>query len=163
MGGVVFIQPMDETAFAPFGDLITPKGQPTMMINQGKCGRYHDLAQLDFSGGAAAISVFEGTPYDLPLELKMMERHPLGSQAFIPMSADPYLVIVAPDNGGQPGTPLAFRANAGQGVNYHRNVWHGVLTPLGNTRLFSVVDRVGEGNNLEEFWFDAPWRVMNPA
>ena len=163
MNREVSIQPLTAGAFAPFGDIISATGTPTMMINQGKCGRYHDLAQLDFGGGQAAISIFEGTPYDLPLDLVMMERHPLGSQAFIPMSADPYLVIVAPDAGGDPGTPVAFRAHAGQGVNYHRNTWHGVLTPLGDTRHFSVIDRVGEGNNLVEYWFDVPWRIIENA
>ena len=88
-----------------------------------------------------------------------MERHPLGSQAFVPMSADPYLVIVAPDDAGAPSTPVAFRVGAGQGVNYLRNVWHAVLTPLGDTRLFAGVDRVGPGENVQEHWFDQPWTV----
>ena len=89
----------------------------------------------------------------------MVERHPLGSQAFIPMSADPFLVIVAPDEQGAPGTPRAFLTKPGQGVNYRRNVWHGVLTPLHRKSLFAVVDRVGGGNNLEEHWFSDPYHV----
>lgn len=160
MSRTLTVQPLTQDAFALFGDVLEPRGDPTMMINQGKCGRYHDLARLDFGGGQAAISIFEGTPYTLPLDLAMMERHPLGSQAFVPMSAHPYLVIVAPDVGGVPGVPCAFRAVAGQGVNYLRNVWHAVLTPMGDTRLFAVVDRVGPGDNVQEYWFDQPWRVV---
>lgn len=159
----IAILPLTADAFAPFGDVIEASGAPTVMINEGKCGRYNDLANLDFStdeGGRAAISIFEGESYDLPLTLHMVERHPLGSQAFLPLSDDPFLVIVAPDENGVPGTPRAFLTRAGQGVNYRRNVWHGVLTPLAGKRYFAVVDRVGEGNNLEEHWFNDPYRIV---
>ncbi len=89
----------------------------------------------------------------------MMERHPLGSQAFLPMSLQPFLVIVAPDAGGRPGAPVAFLTGPGQGVNYHRGTWHGVLTPLHAPGLFAVVDRIGEGSNLEEYWFEEPYEI----
>jgi ureidoglycolate lyase len=88
-----------------------------------------------------------------------VERHPLGSQAFVPMTEDPFLVVVAPDEGGRPGAPLAFITGPRQGVNYLRNVWHGVLTPLGRASPFLIVDRIGTGNNLEEFRYDASWTV----
>ncbi len=91
----------------------------------------------------------------------MVERHPDGSQAFIPMSMDPFLVIVAPDAGGAPGTPLAFRTAPGQGVNFLRNTWHGVLTPLAGPGLFAVIDRIGDTANLEEHWFDVPYVVQD--
>ena len=89
----------------------------------------------------------------------MVERHPLGSQGFIPMSLDPFLVVVAPDAGGAPRQPLAFRTAPGQWVNIARNTWHGVLTPLHAPGLFAVIDRIGEGANLEEHWFDQPYLV----
>ena len=143
-----------------YGDIIGPSGEPTVMINRGKCGRYHDIATLDFANGKAGISVFEGQPYDLPLILDFMERHPLGSQAFLPLSAEPYLVIVAADADGAPDRPRAFLANSDRGVNYHRNTWHGVLTPLNEKALFAVVDRIGEGNNLQEHTFYSPYRVV---
>lgn len=154
------IEPLTAEAFAPFGDLIEPSGEPTVMINRGKCGRYTDIANLDFSDGEAGISVFEGEPYDLPLVLDFMERHPLGSQAFLPLSAEPYLVIVAADANGAPGVPRAFLANSDQGVNYHRNTWHGVLTPLNHKALFAVVDRIGKGSNLQEHTFEPPYRIV---
>lgn len=135
-----------------------------MVVNGGRCGRYHDLATLDFGGGRAAISVFVSRHRDLPLTLEWMERHPLGSHAFLPLSADPFLVVAARDSDGAPGRPEAFLTAPGQGVNYRRGVWHAVLTPLRRTARFAVVDRVGEGGNLEEHRFDAPWVVRhNPG
>jgi ureidoglycolate lyase len=147
-------------AFAPFGDVLAAAGQPDRIINQGLCGRHHDRARLDFADGRAGISVFDARPRTLPYRLEMVERHPDGSQAFLPMTPAPFLVVVAPDDGGAPGTPLAFLTAPGQGVNYHRGVWHGILTPLSAPGLFAVVDRVGDGPNLQEHWFDDPWTVM---
>jgi ureidoglycolate lyase len=86
----------------------------------------------------------------------MVERHPLGSQAFIPMSLDPFLVVVAEGEDPVPGRIRAFLTAPGQGVNLLRNCWHGVLTPLQAPGLFAVVDRIGEGANLEEHWLPEP-------
>jgi len=160
MSQEIVIEPLTADAFAPYGDIIEPSGEPTVMINRGKCGRYHDIANLDFADGKAGISVFEGQPYSLPFTLDLMERHPLGSQAFLPLTKEPYLVIVAQDANGSPATPRAFLAKADQGVNYHRNIWHGVLTPLNQTALFAVVDRIGEGCNLEEHSFNVPYQII---
>jgi ureidoglycolate lyase len=82
----ILIQPISAAGFAPFGDLLQATGQPDKIINQGLCGRYHDLAQMDFSDGRAGLSLFNAEPRALPMPLQMMERHPEGSQAFIPMS-----------------------------------------------------------------------------
>jgi len=155
----IIAQPLTTHAFAPFGDVIALRNTPDKLINQGRCGRHHDLAQLDFADGRAGISLFDAEPVALPFDVDMMERHPHGSQAFIPMSMTSFLVIVAPDNAGQPGQPSAFLTAVGQGVNLHRGTWHGVLTPLSKPGLFMVVDRIGPGDNLEEHWFDVPWRV----
>jgi ureidoglycolate lyase len=154
------IRAISTEAFAPFGDLIEVAGDPDKIINAGLCGRFHDRATLDFGDGRAGISLFDARARALPLTLDLVERHPEGSQAFIPMTQAPFLVIVAPDVGGAPGRPLAFETGPGQSVNYHRNVWHGVLTPLHAPGLFAVIDRIGAGCNLEEFRFDAPWRVV---
>ena len=154
------IQPITAAAFAPFGDLITLRDTPDKIINQGLCGRHHDLADMDFGeDGRSGISLFNAEARNLPLTLDMMERHPEGSQAFIPMTQHPFLVVVAKDDNGRPATPLAFRTEAGQGVNYHRNTWHGVLTPLRAPGLFAVVDRIGNTPNLQEHWFDVPYTV----
>lgn len=150
---------LTKRAFAPFGDVLEAEGPPDRLINQGLCGRHHDLAQLDFGEGRAGISVFDAKPRDLPLDLEMMERHPDGSQAFLPMHKHPYLVVVAQDTDNAPTNLQAFLAAPGQGVNYHRNTWHSVLTPLRSPGLFAVIDRIGAGDNLEEHWFEIPWRI----
>ncbi len=156
----IVIESLRPAVFAPFGDVLEAAGEPDKIINQGLCGRFHDLATLDFGdGGRAGISLFKAEPRHLPLTLDMVERHPDGSQCFVPMSHDPFLVIVAPDAGGVPGTPRAFRTAPGQAINFHRGTWHGVLTPLHAPGLFAVIDRIGAGPNLEEHWFDAPYRV----
>ena len=151
--------PLEAAAFAPFGDVLEAAGEADHIINQGRCGRFHDRARLDFGDGRAGVSIFRAEPRALPYALDMFERHPEGSQAFISMSEHPFLVIVAPDAGGVPGAPRAFVAGPGQGVNYLRGVWHGVLAPLHTPGLFAVIDRIGPGANLEEHWLDAPVTV----
>jgi ureidoglycolate lyase len=106
------------------------------------------------------ISLLSGEPYRLPLELRMVERHPLGSQAFIPLSDNPFLVVVAEETGSGPGKPLAFKTKPGQSVNIGRNVWHGILTPLDGISSFAVIDRGGEGINLEEHFYDQPFLIL---
>jgi len=161
MTTMIAIDPLTTEAFGPFGDVIERRGDPSFPINDGMCDRYHDLAKLDFAGADARpiISIGHGRPYALPLTLSMVERHPLGSQAFIPLTDRPFLVVVAPDIGGVPGTPLAFLSNGRQGVNYHRNTWHGVLTPLDVEGDFLIVDRGGSGENLEEYFFKEPFLI----
>lgn len=154
------LSPLTQAAFEPFGDVIQVQDLPSVVINQGNCSRYSDLATLDFSEGRAGISVFHAKCYSSPLTLSMLERHPEGSQAFIPMSSDPFLVIVAADEDGRPGTPLVFLTDGLQGVNYHRNVWHAVLTPIQGNGLFTVVDRIGEGPNLQEYWLETPFQIV---
>lgn len=159
MSGRIAIEALAAETFAPFGDVIEAAGAPDKLINQGLCGRYHDRARVDFGEGRAGISVFDAEPRTLPVTLDMVERHPEGSQCFLPMTLAPFLVVVAPDDGGKPGQPRAFRTSPGQGVNFLRGTWHGVLTPLAAPGLFGVVDRIGEGANLEEHWFEIPYTI----
>lgn len=156
------IEPLDAEAFAPFGQVIDIAGAHHYPINAGMTERYHDLARVELGGVHARplISIFRGQPYALPLSLKLVERHPLGSQAFYPLSNNPWLVIVAEDHGGIPGRPRVFRPLPGQGVNIAMNTWHGVLTPLEAESDFIVVDRGGDGQNLEEHHFAEPWLIL---
>lgn len=156
-------QPLTAEAFAQFGDVLEVAGPPTKLINAGMCGRHHDLGQLDFSDGQAGISLFDATPRALPYTLDLLERHPDGSQCFVPMHGNEWLVTVAPDADGQPGVPLAFLVGAGQAVNIHRGVWHGVLTPLHAPGLFAVIDRIGAGANLQEYPLPDPWLIERKA
>ncbi|MFT6074528.1 MAG: ureidoglycolate lyase [Yoonia sp.] len=159
MSNRIKVQSLTVEAFAPFGDVMDAAGAPDKLINQGKCGRFHDRALLDFSDGAAGISIFQGEVETLPLSLQMVERHPDGSQAFVPMSLDPFLVVVARDDAGVPAAPKAFVTAPGQAVNFHRGTWHGVLTPLSKPGLFAVIDRIGVGANLQEHWFDTSYII----
>lgn len=148
-------------AFAPFGEVISPQGAHSFKINNGTTTRFHELATAQVRGEDARtiLSIFRGEPFAFPVELAMMERHPLGSQAFMPLSAHPYLVAVAPDENGRPGDPHVFLAAPGEGVNYRINTWHHPLISLETVCDFLVVDRAGEGYNLEEFFYDLPFVV----
>ena len=147
----ILTEPLTATAFAPFGDVLDCTGPPDKLINAGLCGRYHDRARLDFGpDGRAGISIFDAQPRALPYLLDLLERHPDGSQAFIPMTQNPFLVIVAPDDAGKPGPVRAFLTAPGQGIHLLRNTWHGVLTPLSGPGLFAVIDRIGTTRNLQE-------------
>ncbi|MEM9756639.1 MAG: ureidoglycolate lyase [Pseudomonadota bacterium] len=152
--------PLTAEAFAPFGDVLEAAGAPDKIINAGLCGRFHDRARLDFGpDGRAGISIFQAEARALPYDLDLLERHPLGSQAFLPMGRAPFLVIVADDADGEPGAPQAFLTAPDQGINFLRGTWHGVLTPLSAPGLFAVVDRIGPGDNLEEHRLGAPIRI----
>ena len=157
----IAIEALTAGAFAPFGQVIETSGAHHYPINNGMTERYHDLARVELGGVHARplISIFHGQPYALPLSLKLVERHPLGSQAFYPLGTSPWLVIVAEDDGGSPVRLRAFAPGPGQGINIAMNTWHGVLTPLEVEADFLVVDRGGDGNNLEEHHFETPLTV----
>ncbi|MFT4150958.1 MAG: ureidoglycolate lyase [Paracoccaceae bacterium] len=160
MTRTIHTEPLTAAAFAPFGDVLDTGRGPDRMINAGLCGRHHDRATLDFGPeGRAGISIFDAVPRALPYDLDLIERHPDGSQAFIPMTQNPFLVIVAlsPEV-----PPRAFMTAPGQAINLHRGTWHGVLTPLHAPGLFAVVDRIGPTANLQEHHYAAPWRVLGP-
>ena len=156
------LQPLTQKAFAPFGNVIEigPDAK-SFGINAGTTQRFHDLASVTTSGTNARpiISMARAQPFTLPLTLAMLERHPNGSQAFVPVIPTRFVVIVAPDEGGKPGTPLAFMTSPGQGINYLQNVWHGVLTALDQVTDFIIVDRAGDGENLEIHNLDHPYQV----
>lgn len=149
------VQPLTRQAFAPFGDVVTADGAELRMINQGSTARFHDLADIDTAAGDghAIVSLFRGRPFTPPIEIAMMERHPLGSQLFYPLSDRPFLAVVAPDEDGRPAPPQAFLCPPGTGVNYARNTWHHPLLSLQAVSDFLVIDRDGPGNNLEEFHY----------
>jgi len=161
MSNELTARPLNKAEFAAYGEVIEKPGAESFLINNGNCRRYHALAVADIveAGGKVGISIFAGQPYDLPLDLAMVERHPLGSQAFYPLGDRNWLVIVCMDDNGSPVDPQVFLAGPDQGINLNRGVWHGVLTPLEMASDFLVVDRVGEGENLEEHYFSTPYRV----
>lgn len=149
-------EPLSAATFAPFGDVLEATGD-FRRINAGLCQRHHDQARLDFGAARAGLSTFLAQPRALPHAFDLIERHPEGSQAFLPMTQHPFLIIVAPD---PQAVPRAFVTNGAQGINLHRGTWHGVLTPLHAPGLFAVLDRIGPTPNLEEHRYPVPWTVI---
>ncbi len=150
--------PLTADAFAPFGEVLEATGD-FRLINAGLCRRHHDRARIEVGDARPGISIFSARPRALPHDFTLVERHPEGSQAFIPMTQHPFLVIVSPDERGVPGIPCAFLTSGAQGINLHRGTWHGVLTPLVEPGLFAVVDRIGTTENLEEYHYPQGWTV----
>ncbi|GJH26182.1 ureidoglycolate lyase [Caballeronia sp. EK] len=153
------LEPLTREAFAPFGDVIELEGARHFPINAGTTERFHDLANVEVgfeSGGRPLINVFRGQPRPQPVVISMMERHPLGSQAFVPLADVRYLVVVAPAGEFDPAAMRAFYARGWQGVNYARGVWHHPLIVLDKAADFIVVDRGGDLPNCDEI--DLPER-----
>lgn len=147
---------LTQSAFQPFGDVIETANKPFISINDGNAERYHNLAQLDLlaQSGEPLVSVFRARPYPKPLLIKMMERHPLSSQAFYPLTTDPFLVLVAPaDEEPTAENMRLFVTNGSQGVNFHRGVWHHPLLVLVEQQDFLVIDRGGKEKNCDEVFF----------
>ncbi|KXF83172.1 ureidoglycolate lyase [Enterovibrio coralii] len=155
-------EPLTQEAFAPFGDVIEAEDRDFFMINGGSTRRYHKLGttQVD-DGSQVIINIFQATPLSYPLSIAMLERHPKGSQAFMPLLGNQYLVVVAPKGDEpNPNEIRAFYAKGSQGVNYHRGVWHHPVLALTQDDQFLVIDREGEGNNCDEFFFSKHIRVI---
>jgi ureidoglycolate lyase len=155
---VVHAAPLSAEAFAPFGEVIEIEGRDSHWINDNTCRRFDDLAHIDVAeaGGRPLLSVFEANPQSLPLQIRSLERHPLSSQAFFPLEARPFLVVVAEDGPSAPAGRLrAFLSSGSQGVNYRRKTWHHPLIALGQISRFLVVDRGGPGENCEELALDS--------
>ena len=144
-------EPLTAEAFAPFGSVIEASDEAVKLdINQGHAVRYDALAEVDVAdgGGAPVISLFRARPL-ADLVLKAFERHPLGSQTFVPLSGKPYFVAVAPAGDFDPAMIRLFRAAGNQGVHYRKGVWHHFLLVL-DEGDFLVVDRAGQGENCDE-------------
>ena len=154
------IEPLTREGFAPYGDLVDAADASPITINQGFAQRFDGLADIDVmaQGGMVNISLFVSQPRPPPIEIALMERHPLGAQLFAPMQDRPWLVVVC-DDPCNLDSYRAFRATGRQGVNYARNVWHHPLLVLDPDSLFLVVDRKGPESNLEEYELDAAARL----
>ena len=145
-------RPLNEMDFTPFGDVVEARSEQVMDINEGTSKRFHDLALVDVASenGRPLVNIFRASPYPKPLHLTMMEKHPLGSQLFMPLQAHPYLVAVAPRGARVHAADIqVFLARGDQGVNFHPGVWHHPLLVL-QPQDFLVIDRGGAGDNLVE-------------
>lgn len=146
-------QTLNAEAFAPYGEVFELEHARQMSINQGLTIRYHDLFRVDAAtaDGHPAVNVFRTRPLPLPHRVSVMERHPLGSQAFIPMHGAPFPVLVGkPADTLHAGDLALFITNGRQGINLRRNTWHHFQIVLDHIQDFLVVDRIGPGVNMEE-------------
>ena len=154
-------QPLTKAAFARFGDVIEPTGDGDT-INYGAAAKFADLARIDVAreGGRPSVHLYSARPLPPPITIEIMERHPLGSQAFAPLDARDFIVVVAPAGDLDPDAISAFRAAGGQGVNFAPGVWHHFCLALSPTR-FLVIDRTGPGENLDEVRLapEQQWRL----
>lgn len=156
------LSPLTPAAFAPFGEVIDAEAPcETLLINEGHSRRHHRLADIDCNSGDghAAISLFRASPVPIPFVLRSLERHPLGSQAFLNLGASEWIVVVAPPGPLEEAAIRGFLAGPDQGVSYRRGTWHHYLLVLDSRCDFAVVDRVGPGENCDEQTLRAPLRL----
>jgi ureidoglycolate lyase len=141
--------------FAPFGNVIEAATTSPATMNGVRFERFDDLVDLDIdteSEGRVSVSIARcRTPTRLPYRVEMVERHPLGSQAFIPLQRFVFIVVVGPPGESIEAADLqAFITNGRQGINYRRGVWHMPLIALESGHDFLVIDRTGEGANCDQ-------------
>ena len=143
--------PLTRTAFLPFGQVLETDGLNPELINFGNTQKYGDLAELSLGGGRAQFSIYRSNAIELPFRVKLLERHPLGSQAFYPLHGRPFPVIVAA-TAVTPGYAdiRVFLTNGRQGININPGVWHHYQLTLGQESDYIVIDRRGGVKNYEE-------------
>lgn len=162
------LTPLTAEHFAPFGDVISTEDKDFFLINSGSTERYHSLATVNTGAddGRAIISIFRKPVADrFPLQVKLLERHPQGSQAFIPLQRKPFLILVAPPaDAPDPSAMRLFLSDGRQGVNYHAGVWHHPLITLEDDDQLLIVDRQGQLPNCDEVFFDDAdaWWIAHP-
>jgi len=146
------ISPLSSDIFAPFGDVIEVSDLNKIIpINDGLADRHHDLAKVDVNDqdGHAIVSIIDTECTPLPLSVSIMERHPIGSQAFIPIGNAPYIVLVAPAGDFDHQSLQGFLAQPQQGINYAKGTWHHECISLNDSNQFLVIDRGGQGDNCD--------------
>lgn len=146
------LEPATAERFAPYGDLIHAPDRVTAAMNDGRFDRFGDLARIDIDGSLAVGIVRSRTATTLPYRVDRVERHPLGSQAFVPLARFAFAVVVAPIGEAVAAEDLrAFWIAPGYGVNYLRGIWHMPLIALQDHQEFLVIDRGGPEPNCEEW------------
>ncbi|MGI9203463.1 MAG: ureidoglycolate lyase [Woeseiaceae bacterium] len=153
--------PLTPGAFAPFGDVIEASSATNKVMNEARFERFHDLALIDVdtrNNGHVAISIAESkVPVTLPYRFDIVERHPLGSQAFIPLGNFSFTIVVAPAGKEVNVEDLAaFSTNGAQGINYHRGTWHMPLISTAAGEKFLIVDRAPGIDNCDELVLSTP-------
>ena len=150
MEKIINPKPINKSNFLKYGEVITTEQIKPIKINNGYAQRFDGIANLDTKNqnGETTISIFSALKRTFPMKIDMMEKHPLGSQAFIPMKETTFLILVAP-KGNKPAIEKikSFIVPPGIGINYKPGTWHFPLISTENMN-FLVVDRKGSGENL---------------
>jgi ureidoglycolate lyase len=150
-------EPLTRERFAAFGDVVEADASRKAAMNAGRFERYNNLCGIDLPhNGRVAISIARcRTATALPHRVDMVERHPHGSQAFVPLSKCRFVVVVAPpEESVEAGDLRAFVTNGRQGVNYHRGTWHMPLISFDAGQEFLIIERAADGPNCDEHWLD---------
>lgn len=154
MASQLEIRPLTSSEFAAYGDVIEFEGNESYPINNGMADRYHALARVELGGddARAVVSLIASRKFDMPRRVDHLEYHPHGSQAFIPLDAGPFIVVVGAAGAAPDVAELrAFVTNGKQGINYHAGTWHHVLlTPYAEMR-FICVDRDSPDDNCVDY------------
>ena len=157
----ILIEKIDTNIFSRFGNIIKKKNASELRsINQGTTSRYHNISELDLESkdGSSGISIFSGLPRDLPIEIKIMEKHPVASQSFLPIQNYDWLIVVSEEKNELPdlNTLRCFHVNGDTGITYNKNVWHHPLL-VKKKQDFWVIDRINDKEdtsiNLKEYHF----------
>jgi ureidoglycolate lyase len=150
-------EPLTKERFAVYGDVIETSRDASDGMNEARFERFDDLCHVDLiNDGRIAVSIARcRTPTSLPLRLDMVERHPLGSQAFIPLSPCKMVIVVAPPREAVDASMLrAFVSNGRQGINYRRGTWHMPLISLQEGQEYLIIDRGGNEANCDQHTLD---------
>lgn len=163
MSVVLEALPLTPARFAPYGDVIATSGSGVEPMNEGRFDRFGALATADVDGDVGLSIVRSRSGAAFPWRFNMVERHPLGSQAFVPLGGFEFVVVVAPPGESvEPGSLEAFVTGAGQGINYHRGTWHMPLIASSTGQAFLVIDRATGESNCEEWVFDEDVVLASP-
>ena len=146
----LYVEPLHPDTFAPFGDVIEDRVRSEAM-NDARFARFDELCTVDTDGEVSVAIARCEQASRMPYEINVLERHPLGSQAFVPLDGQQFVVVVAPaDEPPSTAALKAFLSNGRQGVNYARGTWHMPLIGFASGQRFLVIDRGAIGGNCEE-------------
>ena len=146
-------EPLTSQVFSPYGQVLETQGVKPVVINHGNTERFGNLADVSLGdGGQGQISIYRSRPIELPFKIRLLERHPLASQAFYPLHQRPFPVIVASAMTCE--ALRVFMTNGHQGVNIRKGTWHHFQLTLGQESDYIVFDRRGDGDNCEETWLE---------
>ena len=150
-GIVLTPMPLTTERFSPYGDVIEASNLQVAGMNDARFNRFDDLCNIDIVDGKVGVSIAQSrTPSVLPYRVDIVERHPLGSQAFVPLTPGKMIVVVAPPGESVDASELrAFETNGRQGINYRRRTWHMPLISFTQGQRFLIIDRVGDGSNCD--------------